>query len=73
MKLRKDGLNKVEGNVEDALIKAFNTFVKLPIQHPSDREEFTKGIHICQDILGRRVLRRAYPESYFNYENKDRN
>jgi len=62
--MRKDGLTKQEGNVMDSLVKAWNDFIKLPNEHPSDTEEFCRGIHQCQHVLMCRILRRDYPEAY---------
>lgn len=61
---RKDGLTEQEGKVMDALIAAWNEFLRLDITHPSDMPDFTNGIHQCQQILGMRVLQRNYPEGY---------
>jgi SMC interacting uncharacterized protein involved in chromosome segregation len=61
---RKDGLNEQEGTVMDSLVEAWNNFLKLEKQHPSDTEEFCRGIHQCQHILMCRILRRDYPEGY---------
>ena len=62
--MRKDGLNEQEGKVMDALIKAWNEYIKLEKQHSSDINEFCNGIHICQHALTIRILRRDYPEGY---------
>jgi len=62
--MRKDGLTKQEGKVMDSLVNAWNAFIKLPKEHPSDTQDFCNGIHQCQHILMSRILRRDYPESY---------
>ena len=62
--MRNDGLTEQEGKVMDALVEAWNEFVKLPIQHPSDNTDFCNGIHQCQHILCMRILQRDYPEGY---------
>jgi len=62
--MRKDGLTEQEGKVADALVTAWNEFVKLEVTHTSDRPDFVNGIHQCQQILGMRVLQRDYPEGY---------
>ena len=62
--MRKDGLNEQEGKVMDNLIEAWNEYIKLEKQHPSDIDEFCNGIHKCQHALTIRILRRDYPEGY---------
>jgi hypothetical protein len=62
--MRNDGLTEQEGKVMDALVEAWNQYVKLEKQHPMDKEEFCDGIHKCQHALIIRVLRRDYPEGY---------
>ena len=46
--IRDDGLTEQEGKAMDALVKAWNIFIKLE----------------CQHILMCRVLRRDYPKGY---------
>ncbi len=48
----------------DALVEAWNEYIKLEKQHPSDIDEFKNGIHKCQHALIIRVLRREFPEGY---------
>lgn len=62
--IRNDGLTEQEGKAMDALVKAWNIFIKLECQHPSDTQEFNFGVHQCQHILMCRVLRRDYPKGY---------
>jgi hypothetical protein len=62
--IRKDGLTQQEGKVMDALVEAWNEYIKLEKQHPSDIDEFKNGIHKCQHALIIRVLRREFPEGY---------
>ena len=38
IKMRNDGLTKQEGKDMDSLIIAWNNFIKLEIQHPSDNQ-----------------------------------
>jgi len=58
---RVDGLTEQEGKVMDALVTAWNEFTKLKVQHPSDVPDFVNAIHVCQQILGMRILQRDYP------------
>jgi len=62
--IRIDGLTQQEGKVMDALVEAWNEYIKLEKQHPSDINEFGDGIHKCQHALTIRILRRDYPEGY---------
>lgn len=62
--MRNDGLTKQEGKVMDSLVEAWNNFLKLEKEHPSDTQEFCNGIHQCQHILMCRILRRDYPRAY---------
>jgi len=57
-------LTDQEGIVMDALIKVWNEFTKLKVQHPSDTLGFDNGIHSCQQILGMRILQRDYPQGW---------
>ena len=59
--MRPDGLNEDEGEIMDLLIKAWNKYIKLEVQHPNETNDFATGIHICQHLLGVRILRRDYP------------
>lgn len=49
-----------EAAVVDALAAAFNLYLQLSVEHPSDRAEFTTAIHAAQAIVllrpGRRDL-----------------
>jgi hypothetical protein len=63
-KVRKDGLTEQEGKVMDSLVDAWNEYVKLEKQHPTDIDEFCDGIHRCQHALTIRILRRDYSEGY---------
>jgi hypothetical protein len=64
---RIDGLIEKEGEIMDNLAKAWNGFIELNKQHPSDTKNFCDGIHECQNVLFRRILRRDYPKAYPTY------
>ena len=70
--IREDGLTKKEGKVMDSLVSAWNDFVKLGYQHPSDEKDFANAMHQCQHTLMMRILRRDYPKSYPIYKKKNR-
>ena len=55
---------KIEKEVADNLIKAWNSFCKLERQHTDEIRYFCDGIHNCQSVLGMRILRREYPSVY---------
>ena len=62
---RPDGLTDEERVVMDSLIFAWNQFLELEVQHPSDAPDFADGIHRCQQSLALRVVRREYPEGWY--------
>lgn len=51
-------MNPDEQGVLDALVKAWNLFVQLPIEHPDDQLEFRQAIHAAQTLLLARPTRR---------------
>lgn len=51
-----------ERNVIDKLAEAFNAFVKLPILHPMEREEFCHAIHAAQTIVMARPVQQSFNE-----------
>jgi hypothetical protein len=59
-----DGLTPEERVVSDALLLAFQEFMKLPTQHPDERRDFVDGIHQCQNQLMWRIVRRAHPRAW---------
>lgn len=46
------------------LIQAYNLFSKLDSQHPNEKEDFCKGIHQCQYVLGMRIARKYRPDLF---------
>lgn len=61
---RKDGLTDEDGKVMDLLIEAWDKYIKLPEQYPTEIDEFGQGIHICQNLLAIRIARRFYPKGW---------
>jgi hypothetical protein len=62
----KSGMLPLECGVMDALVTAWENYVNLMERHPEDNhaddiDQFRNGIHICQERLAARVLRRDYP------------
>lgn len=52
-----DKLTPEEAHIERLLAQAWNAFIKLPVQHPQDMDEFLSAIHSAQRIVGVRGIR----------------
>ena len=63
---REDGLTDHEGEVQDALIDAFNSYVDLPVEHDDEPGEFRYHIHMLQGLIACRIARRAFPAGWTN-------
>ena len=61
----KEPFTKAEKSIMDSLTEAHNNFVKLDITHPMEMTEWISSFHKLQELLGARVLRRDYPETFF--------
>lgn len=46
------------------LVEAHNNFIELDGTHPMEITEWVGSFHKLQDLLGARVLRRDYPETF---------
>lgn len=57
-------IQNIEKQIGDHLVQAWNLFVSLEQTHPSDIQDFNSGIHLCQYVMGMRLLRREHPEIY---------
>ncbi|CQR09268.1 TPA: hypothetical protein ACTR19_001336 [Yersinia enterocolitica] len=44
-------LSADEQRVAQMLGDAWNQYLKLPIEHPCERDEFCRAIHVCQSIV----------------------
>ncbi|MCC0764746.1 hypothetical protein IR151_17265 [Clostridioides sp. ES-S-0006-03] len=66
-----NGLTIKENIIMDNLVSAWNEFIKLDKQHPSELNDFCDAIHKAQQILGLRVLRNDYPEGWNKKYNKE--
>lgn len=53
-------LTEHEAKVAQMLGEAWNEYVKLPVEHPMERQEFCTAIHACQDKILGRAGRRAF-------------
>lgn len=49
------------------LTMAHNNFIKLERTHPQEIDEWITSVHRLQDLLGMRILRRDYPETFPTY------
>lgn len=47
-----------EALIVGMLAGVWNEYLKLPVEHPMDREEFCRAIHACQDKILARPGRR---------------
>lgn len=65
-KENKLGLTHAEQEIMNYLFKSYNIFIKLEKHHPDELRDFTDGIHKLQGILAMRIVRRDYPEEWFN-------
>jgi len=46
------------------LAKAWNIFLKLDRQHPTELQDFADGLHKCQSVIGMRVARDFRPDLF---------
>lgn len=60
----KNPFTEKEKIVNEKLMEAFNIFSSLDSQHPDEKREFCDAIHIAQNILAWRILRRDYPKQF---------
>lgn len=44
-------LTEQEEKIANMLGDVFNEYLKLPIQHPMETQEFCQVIHVCQNII----------------------
>jgi len=64
-------MDKIEQNVLDGLMVAWNNFVKLKSTHPDDLNDFRRSLHECERIIGMRQLRKIDPDRWITLENVD--
>lgn len=65
------GLIPQELEISEHLVEAWNMFTKLEQTHPSDIEDFQKAIHILQNVLGMRAMRRLYPDFWISHKEEN--
>lgn len=59
------GLTPSEQSIMNLLVAAYNKYISLPLQHPSDKQEFSQAIHRLQGMLSIRIVRRDYPKGWY--------
>jgi len=64
------GYTKEEREVSNKLFDCYSAFLDLDREHPEEMKEFGYAIHLIQDVIGTRVLRRVYPKGYPTYKIK---
>ena len=47
-----------EIRITEMLGRVWNEYLMLPVEHPMDRDEFCRAIHVCQDMVLARSGRR---------------
>jgi hypothetical protein len=58
-----DNLSTAELTIIDHLARAYDTFIKLPVEHPCDQREFCEAIHKAQYLVMARPVRRKLNET----------
>lgn len=66
--LSKIGFSFDEQQLLRDLGKAHNAFCGLPVQHPSDIDEWVAALHDLQKLVMVRVARRMHPDLLTNHE-----
>ena len=61
---------KNEQRVNNAIVDAWNSFMKLDKQRPDEVEEFRRNIHSLQAIMATRIARKVCPDVYLDYGDK---
>lgn len=44
-------LTELEEKIATMLGDVFVEYLKLPVEHPMERDEFCRAIHVCQSIV----------------------
>lgn len=61
-----NGLDESEQEIMNHLTSAFNGFSKLKPTHPDEKNDFRYAIHLAQNLLAMRALRRTLPDGWFS-------
>lgn len=62
--MKKEPFTSDEKEIMDHIVSAHNKFCGLERTHSMEIQEWVDAIHRLQDLLGARVLRRDYPETF---------
>lgn len=62
------GITKEEKEILDGIVDVHNKYVKLESTHPSDMPDWVNAIHILQNLIGARILRREHPNIFATYK-----
>jgi hypothetical protein len=57
-------LTSEESEVLEYLTDAWNSYIRLPVQHHSDKKEFQEAIHRAQQLIALRIARKVLPEVF---------
>jgi uncharacterized protein YjgD (DUF1641 family) len=68
--------NKQENKVTEEVIlnilsQAFNMYLTLPVEQPSDTKDFADGINKCLYVIALRIARRNYEDLFPKVEIED--
>lgn len=66
--MAKEPFTPEEKEIMSLIVEAHNKFLELERTHPMEMTEWVDSIHRLQDLLGARVLRRDYPETFPTYK-----
>jgi hypothetical protein len=61
------GLDEKEMKVMNKLMECYKAWLDLKRDHPNELSEFGYAVHLIQDLLAMRVVRRIYPEGWPTY------
>ncbi len=60
----REPFTKEENDIMALLVEAHNKFIELEQTHVMETSEWVNSFHKLQDLLGARVFRRDYPETF---------
>jgi len=66
-----NGLTKKEQEVMDLLLKCYEKYLELKLQHPSELDDFVYAVHLIQGLISKRIVRRLYPKGWPSYKIED--
>ena len=62
------GFTEEEAKIMSLLVEAHELYIELATTNPSDLPEWVFHLHGMQRILGQRILRREYPDTFPSYK-----